>query len=582
MIEAPPPMSEPSPTTTPCEIRPSTIEAPSVPALKLTKPSCMHGRAGGEVGAEAHPVGVGDPHAGRARRSRPAAGTCRRRAPRCPARCRREPQLGRSRREHGPGVVQATIGRCAEDALEVELVSGATRQVARAGAGAGRRRASTRRRRRGRSRCVAISTRTSRALVRAERAAELRRARCRLDGSGRRARGRVPGVEHGAVGGDRGEAVAPGGARATSWLQASGCARLARVPALDLTAPRLVALTRQLVDIESVSGDEPSIADADRGGAGSGRAPGGHRATATPSSPARTWVGPAGRHRRAHRHRAGRRQPAAPARGRRALGPRHRRHEGRLRRHARARRRAQRARRRRDLGLLRPRGGRSRAQRPGRLARNRPELLAADFAILCEPSNAEVEGGCNGTLRVDVRGHAACAPTARASWMGDERDPRRRARAAPARRLRAARGRGRRPGLPRGPQRCRHPGGVAGNVIPDECVVEVNYRFAPDRDAARRPTRTCGTSSKASTSRSPTRRGGAPGPRPTRSPHDVPGVGRRGRRGPSTGGPMSPASPRSASRRSTTARATRCSRTRTTSACRSSSSSAASGACGRG
>ncbi len=41
MIEAPPPTSEPSPTTTPAEIRPSTIEVPSVPALKLTKPSCI-------------------------------------------------------------------------------------------------------------------------------------------------------------------------------------------------------------------------------------------------------------------------------------------------------------------------------------------------------------------------------------------------------------------------------------------------------------------------------------------------------------------------------------------------------------
>jgi hypothetical protein len=41
IVEAPPPMSEPSPTTTPWEIRPSTIEAPRVPALKLTKPSCM-------------------------------------------------------------------------------------------------------------------------------------------------------------------------------------------------------------------------------------------------------------------------------------------------------------------------------------------------------------------------------------------------------------------------------------------------------------------------------------------------------------------------------------------------------------
>src|SRR5690606_16884242 len=41
MMDAPPPRSEPSPRTTPAEILPSTIEAPSVPALKLTKPSCI-------------------------------------------------------------------------------------------------------------------------------------------------------------------------------------------------------------------------------------------------------------------------------------------------------------------------------------------------------------------------------------------------------------------------------------------------------------------------------------------------------------------------------------------------------------
>ena len=41
IVDAPPPMSEPSPTTTPWLIRPSTIEVPSVPALKFTNPSCM-------------------------------------------------------------------------------------------------------------------------------------------------------------------------------------------------------------------------------------------------------------------------------------------------------------------------------------------------------------------------------------------------------------------------------------------------------------------------------------------------------------------------------------------------------------
>ena len=37
----PPPKSELFPTTTPAEILPSIIAVPSVPALKLTKPSCI-------------------------------------------------------------------------------------------------------------------------------------------------------------------------------------------------------------------------------------------------------------------------------------------------------------------------------------------------------------------------------------------------------------------------------------------------------------------------------------------------------------------------------------------------------------
>ena len=46
----------------------------------------------------------------------------------------------------------------------------------------------------------------------------------------------------------------------------------------------------------------------------------------------------------------------------------------------------------------------------GRLARTRPELLEADFAILGEPSNGVVEGGCNGTLRLELRTTGRRAP----------------------------------------------------------------------------------------------------------------------------------------------------------------------------
>jgi len=119
----------------------------------------------------------------------------------------------------------------------------------------------------------------------------------------------------------------------------------------------------------------------------------------------------------------------------------------------------------------------------GRLSRNRPDLFSGDFAILGEPSNGEVEGGCNGTLRAIVRTEGVRAHSAR-SWIGENAIH----KAAPilarlaeyrAREI-AVDGLVYREGL----NAVRITGGVAGNVIPDACEVEVNYRFAPSRDAA--------------------------------------------------------------------------------------------------
>ncbi len=118
-----------------------------------------------------------------------------------------------------------------------------------------------------------------------------------------------------------------------------------------------------------------------------------------------------------------------------------------------------------------------------RLAEERPELLAADFAVLMEPSNAVVEAGCQGTMRVDVRTSGTRAHSARA-WMGhnaihDAGEILRRLAAYEPRQVEID-GLRYREGLNAVGIR----GGVAGNVIPDECVVSVNYRFAPSRSAA--------------------------------------------------------------------------------------------------
>jgi succinyl-diaminopimelate desuccinylase len=122
------------------------------------------------------------------------------------------------------------------------------------------------------------------------------------------------------------------------------------------------------------------------------------------------------------------------------------------------------------------------AERNGltRLAATRPELLDADFAVLMEPSGAVVEGGCQGTMHVRVNADGERAHSARA-WMGSNAihsagEILARLNAYQARRPEVE-GLTYREGL----NAVGITGGVAGNVLPDSCTVHVNYRFAPDR-----------------------------------------------------------------------------------------------------
>ena len=147
-----------------------------------------------------------------------------------------------------------------------------------------------------------------------------------------------------------------------------------------------------------------------------------------------------------------------------------------------------------------------------RLVDTRRDLLEADLAILMEPTNGQVEAGCQGTLRVRVTVPGRRAHSAR-GWLGENAihaaaplltrlvryDPRSVEidgctfreglnavhAAAPVLATLAAYeprqveidGCTYREGL----NAVRIEGGVAGNVVPDACTVTVNFRFAPDR-----------------------------------------------------------------------------------------------------
>jgi succinyl-diaminopimelate desuccinylase len=114
------------------------------------------------------------------------------------------------------------------------------------------------------------------------------------------------------------------------------------------------------------------------------------------------------------------------------------------------------------------------------LVDNHPDWLETELAILMEPTSARIEAGCQGTLRVEVTIPGVRAHAAR-SWIGVNAIH----GAAPLLATLAAYD-GRRVVIDgceyrEGLSAVRIQGGVAGNVIPDECHVEVNFRFAPDR-----------------------------------------------------------------------------------------------------
>ena len=115
-----------------------------------------------------------------------------------------------------------------------------------------------------------------------------------------------------------------------------------------------------------------------------------------------------------------------------------------------------------------------------RLVRNHRDWLDADLAVLMEPTDGQLEAGCQGTLRVQVGVPGRRSHSAR-GWLGQNAIH----AAAPllttlvryeARDV-AIDGCVYREGL----NAVAIEGGVAGNVVPDACIVTVNFRFAPDR-----------------------------------------------------------------------------------------------------
>lgn len=118
----------------------------------------------------------------------------------------------------------------------------------------------------------------------------------------------------------------------------------------------------------------------------------------------------------------------------------------------------------------------------GRLIANHPDWVTADLAVLMEPTSAQIEGGCQGSMRFDITTTGVAAHSAR-GWLGhnaihDMTDVLERTRSFVAPEI-AVDGLRYREGL----NATMISGGLAPNVVPESCTVQVNYRFAPDKTA---------------------------------------------------------------------------------------------------
>jgi succinyl-diaminopimelate desuccinylase len=117
-----------------------------------------------------------------------------------------------------------------------------------------------------------------------------------------------------------------------------------------------------------------------------------------------------------------------------------------------------------------------------RVTAQRPELLGGDFAVLLEPTDEGVEGGCNGNATVTVTTRGVASHSAR-PWkghnaihdLGEVLERIAAAQPAPV----EVDGLTYRQSL----NAVAVEGGVADNVLPDVARLRVNYRFAPDRSA---------------------------------------------------------------------------------------------------